>query len=237
VRYDDVVETIILIVEDEPDLVASLEYNLQREGFGTRAAMTGAAALALARRDPKPGLVLLDLMLPDMSGKEVCRVLRADPATASIPVIMVTARTDEGDRIGGLEIGADDYVTKPYSVRELMLRVRAVLRRSSAPPVGGDEGPRVFGCLRVDEDAHRVQVDGAEVEITALEFRLLSMLLTRRGRVQTRDVLLEEVWGVRGDSNTRTVDTHVKRLRQKLGAAGAYVETIRGVGYRFAADP
>ncbi|MCP4869394.1 MAG: response regulator transcription factor [Proteobacteria bacterium] len=230
-------DTLILIVEDEPDLVASLEYNLQREGYGTRAALTGTRALELVRRDPKPDLVLLDLMLPDMSGKDVCRQIRADAATRDIPVIMVTARTEEVDRIIGLELGADDYVTKPYSIRELMLRVKAVLRRRGAPPDDDATGPRVFGRLRIDEDAHRVWVDDALIELTALEFRLLSMLLARRGRVQTRDVLLEEVWGVRGDSNTRTVDTHVKRLRQKLGAAGSYVETIRGVGYRFTDRP
>ena len=229
-------DRLILVVEDEPDLVASLEYNLQREGFGTRVAMTGARALELVRRDPKPDLVLLDLMLPDMSGKEVCRRIRAEESTRGIPVIMVTARTEEVDRIIGLELGADDYVTKPYSVRELMLRVQAVLRRSKADPVES-AGPVVFGRLRIDKAAHRVWVDDARIELTALEFRLLGMLLARRGRVQTRDVLLEEVWGVRGDSNTRTVDTHVKRLRQKLGAAGAYVETIRGVGYRLTSDP
>ncbi len=231
-------EALVLIVEDEPDLVASLEYNLQREGYGTRAALTGGRALELVRQEPRPDLVLLDLMLPDMSGKEVCRRIRADAATRDVPVIMVTARAEEVDRIVGLELGADDYVTKPYSVRELMLRVQAVLRRAAGPPTVEEvPAPVEFGRLRVDEDAHRVWVEDALVELTALEFRLLTMFLARRGRVQTRDVLLEEVWGVRGDSNTRTVDTHVKRLRRKLGAAGAYVETIRGVGYRFASEP
>ena len=225
---------LILIVEDEADLVASLEYNLQREGFETRSALTGGHGLELARCSPRPDLVLLDLMLPDLSGKKVCRLLRAHPETANIPIIMVTARAEEVDRIVGLELGADDYVTKPYSVRELMLRVHAVLRRgiSDVPTTTAS-----FGPLRVDGDAHRVWVSDAPVELTALEFRLLGTLLARRGRVLRREVLLEDVWGVRGDSNTRTVDTHVKRLRSKLGPAGALIETVRGVGYRFASEP
>jgi len=226
---------LVLIVEDEADLVASLEYNLQREGFETRSALTGERGLELAQAEPRPDLVLLDLMLPDLSGKKVCKRLRRDPETAEIPIIMVTARAEEVDRIVGLELGADDYVTKPYSVRELMLRVQAVLRRAAGD--GANTEFVDFGRLRLDEGAHQAWVDGATVELTALEFRLLTTLFARRGRAQTRDQLLEDVWGVHRDSNTRTVDTHVKRLRQKLGEAGAYVETIRGVGYRFAARP
>jgi len=230
-----VVGKLVLIVEDEADLVASLEYNLQREGFETRSALTGERGLELAQAEPRPDLVLLDLMLPDLSGKKVCKRLRRDPETAEIPIIMVTARAEEVDRIVGLELGADDYVTKPYSVRELMLRVQAVLRRAAGD--GANTEFVDFGRLRLDEGAHQAWVDGATVELTALEFRLLTTLFARRGRAQTRDQLLEDVWGVHRDSNTRTVDTHVKRLRQKLGEAGAYVETIRGVGYRFAARP
>lgn len=235
----------ILIVEDEPDLLAGLDYNLQREGFETRCAETGSAALRLASTAPPPDLVLLDLMLPDMSGKEVCRQLKNNETTRDIPVVMVTARGEEVDRIVGFELGADDYVTKPFSVRELILRVQAVLRRSQAPgtsPGGNAEaqGSREFGTLRVDLEAHEVTVEGEVVPLTALEFRLLNTFLDRRGRAQSRSTLLEVVWGMHGDSNTRTVDTHVKRLRQKLGPAGDYIETLRGVGYRFrhqAPDP
>ncbi len=227
----------VLVVEDEADLLASLEYNLGREGWSPIGAPSGADALAVLRTDPLPDLVLLDLMLPDMSGKEICRRLKAEPRTRRIPVIMVTARAEELDRIVGLELGADDYVTKPYSVRELMLRVAAVLRRAGpeplAPPVAAAAPTPQGTRVRIDEAAHRVWVDGEAVELTALEFRLLRMFVARTGRVQTRDSLLEEVWGVSSESNTRTVDTHVKRLRQKLGEAGSCVETVRGVGYRF----
>lgn len=226
----------ILIVEDEVDLIDSLEWNLRREGHETRSATTGARALELARHHPVPDLVLLDLMLPDMSGKDVCRLLRADDRTKLVPVIMVTARAEEVDRVVGFELGADDYVTKPYSVRELMLRVAAILRRGRA---GAEtvQSAVEFGRLRIDPDAHEVRVDGEPTALTALEFRLLATFVDRRGRVQTRDTLLEHVWGLRGDSNTRTVDTHVKRLRQKLGAAGEYIETVRGVGYRCLSEP
>lgn len=228
-------DALVLVVEDESDLAQSLEYNLKREGFRTRLAHTGRQALVEAARSPLPDLVLLDLMLPDVSGKEVCRSLRNDPLTAEMAVIMVTARGEEVDRIVGLELGADDYVTKPYSVRELMLRIQAVLKRSGR--WGESTDSVCFGVLEVDSEAHRVTVAGDEAPLTALEFRLLKLLLDRRGRVQSRDVLLERVWGVHADSNTRTVDTHVKRLRQKLGVAGEYVETIRGVGYRFRSEP
>ena len=226
--------TTILIVEDEADLVASLEYGLRREGYETRWAATGESALDLVGRHPAPDLVLLDLMLPDMSGKEVCRRIRADERTREIPVVMVTARATEVDRIVGFELGADDYVTKPYSIRELTLRIGAILRRGRRESPSGSVA---FGALRIDPDAHTVTVAGEPVVVTALEFRLLSTLASRRGRVQTRDTLLEQVWGLHGDSNTRTVDTHIKRLRQKLGAAGDYIETVRGVGYRFLAAP
>jgi two-component system phosphate regulon response regulator PhoB len=181
-----------------------------------------------------PDLVVLDLMLPDLSGTEVCRHLRMSDRTRHVPVLMLTAKGEEIDRVVGFEVGADDYVTKPFSVRELMLRVRAIVRRAHAPEA--EAGELVFGRLRLDGGGHRAWVDGQEVSLTALEFRLLTTLLSRRGRVQTRDTLLEDVWDMSGDVTTRTVDTHVKRLRQKLGLAGAYIETLRGVGYRFRAQ-
>jgi two-component system phosphate regulon response regulator PhoB len=226
----------ILIVEDERDLLSTIEYNLQREGFETRAATTGEAALKLAEQEPRPDLVLLDVMLPDLTGTEVCRRLKQTEALRRIPVVMVTARGEEIDRVVGFEVGADDYVVKPFSVRELILRVKAVLRRAarSEGPLSDDT---TFGRLRIDPGAHRVFVDGSEVVLTALEFRLLSTFLARRGRVQSREVLLADVWGIEADITTRTVDTHVKRLREKLGGCGAYVETLRGVGYRFRARP
>ena len=226
----------ILIVEDEPDLLSTLEYNLQREGFETRAATSGEEALRLAEHEPRPDLVLLDVMLPDLSGTEVCRRLRHKDPLRRIPVIMLTARVEEIDRVIGFEAGADDYVVKPFSVRELLLRVRAVLRRA----VRTDETlteETVFGRLKLDPSAHRCCVDDDEIVLTALEFRLLSTFLVRRGRVQSRETLLNDVWGIEADITTRTVDTHVKRLREKLGEAGAYVETLRGVGYRFRSRP
>ncbi|HUS67064.1 MAG TPA: response regulator transcription factor [Kofleriaceae bacterium] len=228
--------SLILIVDDEADLVATLDYNLRREGYETRSALTGAGALAALQVPPAPDLVILDLMLPDMPGTEVCRRLRSIDATRATPVLMLTAKGDEIDRVVGFEVGADDYVTKPFSVRELMLRVGAILRRAH-PDGGGEPAAIAFGRLRMDREAHRVWVDGDEVALTALEFRLLSTFLDRRGRVQSRDTLLTDVWGMSPDVTTRTVDTHVKRLREKLGPAGAYVETLRGVGYRFRDAP
>jgi two-component system phosphate regulon response regulator PhoB len=222
---------LILVVDDEQDLAATLDYNLQREGFEVRVTGSGREALELASREPRPGLVLLDLMLPDISGTEVCREMRANERTRSIPIIMLTAKGEEVDRVVGFEVGADDYVVKPFSVRELVLRVRAVLKRAEQGPKEGQS--TTFGRLRVDIEAHRVWVDGDEVTLTALELKLLTTLLARRGRVQSRDRLLSDVWGIDADVTTRTVDTHIKRLRTKLGAAADYIETLRGVGYRF----
>ncbi len=227
---------LILVVEDEPDLQATLAYNLEREGYRIRTAGTGAEALAQAGLDPPPDLVLLDLMLPDFSGTEVCRRLRAEERTKATPVVMLTAKGEEIDRVVGFEVGADDYVVKPFSVRELLLRVRAVLRRAQPEepePVEVTE----FGILRLDLPGHRAFVKGEEAKLTALEFRLLVTFHERRGRVQSRDRLLTDVWGYQPDITTRTVDTHVKRLREKLGEAGRYVETVRGVGYRMCARP
>ncbi|MFT6398433.1 MAG: two-component system phosphate regulon response regulator PhoB [Bradymonadia bacterium] len=225
---------LILIVEDEPDLVAPLEYQLQAAGYQTRTALTGAAALERARLDPVPDLVLLDLMLPDIQGTDVCRILKSDPKTSHMFVVMVSALGDEIDRVVGFELGADDYVVKPYSVRELILRVGAILNRTQQTP----SLPQniVFGSLTLDQTGHRVWVDGCEADLTALEFKLLVTFLERAGRALTRDYLLDNVWGY-ADVTTRTVDTHVKRLRQKIGSAGVYIETMRGVGYRFRSRP
>ena len=225
---------LILIVEDERDLVATLEYALEREGYRARSAYTGRQGLEIAKTEPVPDLVLLDLMLPDMSGTQVCQQLRAGERTRSMPVIMMTAKAEEVDRVVGFEVGADDYVVKPFSLRELMLRIRAVLRRKA--PAESTVAPTQYGRLRVDMDGHRVWVDDAEVTLTALEFRLLTTLIARRGRVQTRDALLADVWGVQPGLTTRTVDTHVRRLRKKLGEVADYVQTLRGVGYRFTTE-
>jgi two-component system phosphate regulon response regulator PhoB len=223
----------ILVVEDEKDLQELLAYNFRQAGHTANVVGTGKEALS-AVTEQRPDLVLLDLMLPDISGLEICRKLKADAGTRDMPIIMVTAKGDEVDRVVGFELGADDYVVKPYSLRELLLRVDAVLRRTSAAAgTSGGHGTIVFGKLRVDREAHRVWVDDNEVTLTALELRLLSTLLERRGRVQSRSALLDDVWGMSGEVTTRTVDTHVKRLREKLGNAGGYIETVRGVGYRF----
>jgi two-component system phosphate regulon response regulator PhoB len=221
----------ILVIEDERDLQQVLEYNLRQAGYEVGQALRAADGLRQAR-ERRPDLVILDLMLPDQPGTEVCKALKADPATRGVPILMLTARGEEVDRVVGFELGADDYVVKPFSVRELLLRIQAVLRRG-APAADAGEAPIEFGKLRVDRAAHRVWVDGREVELTALEFKLLVTLYERRNRVQSRARLLDDVWGIRADVTTRTVDTHVKRLREKLGAAADYIETVRGVGYRF----
>ena len=224
----------ILVVEDERDLQRVLTYNFKQAGFDVVSAPDGETALR-AVKEERFDLVLLDLMLPDMPGTEVCRRLKQAPQTSAIPVVMVTAKGEEVDRIVGFELGADDYVVKPFSVRELVLRVRAILRRAEGPAEA--EERFAFGRLEVDRAAHRAWVDGQEVGFTALELRLLTMLHDRRGRVLTRDLLLDEVWGSHVDVTARNVDTHVKRVREKLGLAGEYIETVRGVGYRFRAEP
>jgi two-component system phosphate regulon response regulator PhoB len=226
---------LILVIEDEADLATTLEYNLQKEGYQTRVALTGQGGMEGATLEPLPDAIVLDLMLPDISGTEVCRRLRENDRTRDIPIIMCTAKGSEIDRVVGFEVGADDYVVKPYSVRELLLRVRALLRRAQKSEAEPDMIR--FGRLRVDREAHRAWVDDKEIALTALEFRLLYAFMSRRGRVQTRDALLSDVWGIEADVTTRTVDTHVKRLREKLGDAGNYVETLRGVGYRFRDHP
>ena len=224
----------ILVIEDEPDIQQVLEYNLREKGHKVYLAGNGDEGLKLAR-EKKPDLVLLDLMLPDIPGTQICKTLKGDPATKNTQVIMLTAKGEEIDRVVGFELGADDYVVKPFSVRELLLRVQAILRRSQGEQeaVAGFR----FGKLRVDREAHRVWADEQEIELTALEFKLLVTLFDRKNRVQTRSALLSDVWGIDADITTRTVDTHVKRLREKLGEAGIYIETVRGVGYRFAENP
>lgn len=226
----------ILVVDDEADIHRLLSFNLRREGFKVQVAETGQDALRLAKSEPF-GLIILDLMLPDLQGTEVCRRLRAMPETATVPVLMLTARDEEIDRVVGFEVGADDYVTKPFSVRELLLRVRAILRRAAAragEPVEAGGPQLVHGPLRLDVEAHRAWVNDEEIPLTATEFKLLHTLITRAGRVQGRGQLLQDVWDMPPDLNTRTVDTHVKRLREKLKDAAPLVETVRGVGYRFA---
>lgn len=225
----------IVVIEDEQDLQQILEYNLKQAGHQVFSALRGEEGLRLAR-EHAPDLILLDLMLPDISGTDVCRQLKEGTATRRIPVIMVTARGEEIDRVVGFELGADDYVVKPFSVRELLLRVQAILRRAQSV-ADKPEGSVRFGCLKIERDAHRVWVCDREVELTALEFKLLMTLYDRRNRVQSRSTLLEDVWGIQADITTRTVDTHVKRLREKLEDARDYVETVRGVGYRFVESP
>ena len=229
---------LVLVVDDEPDLVASLIYSFERDAFRTRSAANGGQALVEAARSPRPDLILLDLMLPDMPGNEVFRRLRADPATSDIPVVIVTAKNEEIDRIVGLELGADDYVTKPFSTRELLLRARAVLRRSRPTPQPLTQPHAaaqrvIFGCLRLDAAAHRVWVNDKETWLTPTEYLLLSFLFEQRGQVVSRQALLSEAWKDAGSVTVRTVDTHVKRLRQKLGPAADYIHTSRGFGYRF----
>jgi len=224
----------ILVVDDEQDLVDLLDYNLRQAGFRVLTALNGKAAVDTARRD-KPHLVLLDLNLPDLSGTEVLKMLRGDASTRTIPIILLTARNDEIDRLIGFELGADDYVTKPFSVRELVLRVRAVIKRGVS---GGDKwreadaSVHAVGPIEVDLAAHRVSVAGRTVELTITEFRLLADLVRARGRVRSRDTLLSEVWGYDSEVMSRTVDTHVRRLREKLGPAADWLQTVRGVGYR-----
>lgn len=224
----------VLVIEDEPDLVRLVEYNLVQAGFEVKCTGLAQEGLKLALASP-PDLVVLDLMLPDGSGTDVCRALKNSPATRAVPVVIVTARGEEIDRVVGFELGADDYVVKPFSVRELVLRIKAVLRRSDVEESA--EALTHFGCLKIDRSAHRVFVHDAEITLTSLEFRLLVTLMDRRNRVQSRDVLLSDVWGLQLHVETRTVDTHIKRLREKLGAAGDYILTVRGVGYRFASSP
>jgi phosphate regulon transcriptional regulator PhoB len=221
----------VLVVEDEPDIRSLIVHHLEREGFRCRTATSGGEALARVRATA-PDLIVLDLMLPGMDGLELCRRVRADPATAALPIIMLTAKADEVDRVVGLEVGADDYLAKPFSTKELVARVRAVLRRARP---GEAARPLGVGAVRLDPSRHLVTVDGRPVELTPKEFDLLHALLAAAGRVLSREHLLNRVWGyARADEiESRTVDVHIRRLRAKLGAEERRIATIKGVGYRF----
>jgi two-component system phosphate regulon response regulator PhoB len=216
----------ILVIEDETDVADLLSLNLRKAGFRISTAVDGVSGLQKAR-DDRPDFIVLDLMLPKMSGLEICGILKSDPATAHTPILMLTAKAEEIDRIVGLEFGADDYVTKPFSPREIVLRIRAILRRGEKADESLKAGP-----ISIDPARHQVRVNSKQVHLTSLEFKLLRTLMQRRGRVQDRDKLLNEVWGYESVIDTRTVDTHVRRLREKLGPAGDVIETVRGFGYR-----
>ena len=225
----------ILIIEDEPDIRKTLEYNISREGYK----VVCASSLSKGKEHINSSdfsLILLDLMLPDGSGLDLCREIKSDKDKSSIPIIILTAKDDEVDKVVGFELGADDYVTKPFSVRELILRIKAILKRGESKKETL-EVQRQFGELTMDIDSHEVFVNSEQIILTALEFRLLRQLVDRRGRVQSRDQLLSDVWGYSAEVTTRTVDTHIKRLREKLGTMGKYIQTIRGVGYKFSRTP
>jgi two-component system phosphate regulon response regulator PhoB len=222
----------VFVVEDEPDIAEVLEYNLQKEGYEVEIAHRGDTALEAIRRDP-PDLLILDLMLPGLDGLELTRALKRESQTSQVPILMLTAKGDEVDRIVGFELGADDYIAKPFSPREVVLRVKAVLRRLQ--PEVPDEDELALGDIDLDVAGHRLCIAGEEVPLTATEFRLLKLLMERAGRVQTRGQLLSDVWGYAEDIDSRTVDTHIRRLRRKLGAEAQRVETVIGVGYRLRA--
>jgi two-component system phosphate regulon response regulator PhoB len=219
----------ILLVDDEPDALEVLGFKLKEAGFAPIFAKDGARAITAAR-DERPELIVLDLMLPEVDGLEVCKILRRDPATAQIPILMLTARAAEMDRVLGLELGADDYVTKPFSPRELVLRIKKLLAR--APAAEAESDRLRLGEIEIDVPRHEVQINGQSVVLTVTEFKLLEILIRRRGRVQSRDRLLQDVWGYENPIDSRTVDTHMRRLREKLGVSAHWLETVRGIGYR-----
>ncbi|HVG10156.1 MAG TPA: response regulator [Thermoanaerobaculia bacterium] len=223
----------ILLIEDEPDIAEVLQYNLEKEGFQVELASRGDDGLEAVRRK-NPELILLDLMLPGLDGLELTRLLKRDPATAHLPIVMLTARSEEVDRIVGLELGADDYISKPFSPREVVLRVKAVLRRLQPEPSEDTAASELLqvGGIELDISGHQLRLGGKEVPLTATEFRLLRLLMERNGRVQTRGQLLSDVWGYAEDIDSRTVDTHIRRLRRKLGPEADRIETVIGVGYR-----
>ena len=225
----------ILVIEDEPDIRRNLEYNISREGYNVLTAGSLSEAEEIVNSNSL-SLILLDLMLPDGSGLDLCKKFKSNSKTESIPIIILTAKDDEVDKVVGFELGADDYVTKPFSVRELILRIKAILKRGQTKKEVV-EVERQFGDLKIDIESHEVYVDSVQIDLTALEFKLLNQLVETRGRVQSRDQLLQDVWGYSAEVTTRTVDTHIKRLRNKLGSMGKYVQTIRGVGYKFARIP
>jgi DNA-binding response OmpR family regulator len=220
----------ILVVDDEPEAVELVEFNLKQAGYEVMSAADGAEALRKARKT-LPNLIVLDLMLPELDGLEVCKMLRRDPQTTNVPIVMLTAKAAEIDRVLGLELGADDYITKPFSPRELVLRVKRILERGRAEPA--EPNRLQFGDLTIDGPRHLVSWRGKRIELTATEFKLLMLLAQRRDRVQSRDQLLRDVWDYNSVIDTRTVDTHMRRLREKLGPAAKFLDTVRGVGYRF----
>ena len=220
----------IYIVEDEPDIRETLKYNFSNEGFQVFTAPDGEEALSNIK-NVLPDVLILDLMLPGLSGLDVCKSIRADDDIRDMSIIMLTAKGEEIDRVIGFELGADDYVTKPFSVRELILRVKVLLKKQRESLV--ENKLVTFGPIRIDLDAHELKINDKEIVLTALEFKLLQHLVKRKGRVQTREQLLGDVWGYSAEVTTRTVDTHIKRLREKLGNTSDYIQTIRGVGYRF----
>ena len=227
----------ILVVEDEPDINKTVSYNIANEGLKPLSALNLTEAESYISSN-NISLIILDLMLQDGSGLDFCKKLKSSNAYSDIPIIIVTAKDDEVDKVVGFELGADDYVTKPFSVRELMLRIKAILKRNSKDMTQNISSKiETFGILSINEDSHEVFINDDEIILTALEFKLLKHLLDRRGRVQTRDQLLSDVWGYSAHITTRTVDTHVKRLREKMGVMGKHVQTIRGVGYRFSRNP
>lgn len=222
----------ILVVDDEPDVTDLVAYHLKAKGFHVETLNDPTASIAAARAK-QPDLVILDIMMPDLSGIQVCRILRADPKLARVPIIFLTAKAEPHDRIEGLESGADDYLSKPFSPKELVLRVESILRRIGAAVEPAAARLRV-GDIQLDSDTHQVTVRGTPLELTATEFKLLRLMMERQGRVQTREHLLLNVWNYATEIETRTVDTHVRRLREKLGDEAGWIETIRGVGYRIA---
>ena len=223
----------ILLVEDEPDLLQTLAFNFENEGYEVAKALDGKEAIKFLEDDDSISLVILDLMLPDMSGLDICRRIRAADNLKDILVIMVTAKGEEVDRVVGFEVGADDYVVKPYSVRELLLRVGGMLKRSSKENQSNDKDLVEFEDLKIDNNKHKVYLSDEKISLTSKEFKLLKHLLLKADKVQSRDNLLEKVWGYNNDITTRTVDTHIKRLRSKIGKYGDKIETIRGEGYLF----
>ena len=223
----------ILLVEDEPDLLQTLAFNFENEGYKVAKALDGKEAIKFLEDDDSISLVILDLMLPDMSGLDICRRIRATDNLKDILVIMVTAKGEEVDRVVGFEVGADDYVVKPYSVRELLLRVGGMLKRSSKENQSNDKDLVEYEDLKIDNNKHKVYLSDKKISLTLKEFKLLKHLLLKADKVQSRDNLLEKVWGYNNDVTTRTVDTHIKRLRSKIGKYGDKIETIRGEGYLF----
>lgn len=223
----------ILIIEDDKHISKLVKYNLEKAGFGCIVTITGEEALDILDKEPV-NLIILDIMLPGMDGFEVCRQIKQDKKLSAVPIIMLTAKGEEVDRVVGFELGADDYVVKPFSPRELVLRVKAILKRKPLPGVTKDI--LSAGKLVVDIARHKVTIDKKEIELTSMEFKLLVTFMQRKGKAQSRDKLLDDVWDIAAEVTTRTIDTHIKRLRQKLGKAGKFIETVRGLGYRFSEE-